>query len=205
MDGKTKVLLLGGTSHTGKSTTANRLAMELGWRHLSTDQLARHPGRPWRDDGSTLPADVIEHFSSHSSSELLEHVLAHYRTNVWPIVEAVVRSHLNNPFDPSLILEGSAVLPDLYERAKLPATCAAAWLTVNNQELRERIFASSQFETKRPDERQLIEAFLGRSLQFNSLVVDAAAAREYPCVSSGSAASADFLQELVVRGGAGAV
>ena len=136
--------------------------------------------------------------------ELLEHVLAHYRTNVWPIVEAVVRSHLNNPFDPSLILEGSAVLPDLYERAKLPSTCVAAWLTVHDRDLRERIFASSHFETRRPDERQLIEAFLDRSLRLNSLVVDAAAARGYPCVSSGAAASVDLLRELVARGGAGA-
>ena len=41
-----KLILIGGTSHTGKSTLARQLAEELGWNYLSTDQLARHPGRP---------------------------------------------------------------------------------------------------------------------------------------------------------------
>jgi len=46
------VILLGGTSCVGKSSLGQSLASSLGWDLLSTDQLARHPGRPWRDDGS---------------------------------------------------------------------------------------------------------------------------------------------------------
>ncbi len=60
MASEIKVLLIGGTSHVGKSTLAARLASSLGWSTRSTDQLARHPGRPWRDDASPLPADVVE-------------------------------------------------------------------------------------------------------------------------------------------------
>ena len=41
-----RVLLIGGPSHTGKSTLAETLAAELGWNHVSTDSMARHPGRP---------------------------------------------------------------------------------------------------------------------------------------------------------------
>ena len=47
MDEDTRVILIGGSSHTGKSTAAREIAGRLGWSHLSTDSLARHPGRPW--------------------------------------------------------------------------------------------------------------------------------------------------------------
>ena len=43
-----KVILIGGSSHVGKSTVSESLAETLGWSHLSTDRLAAHPGRPWR-------------------------------------------------------------------------------------------------------------------------------------------------------------
>ena len=104
----TKVLLIGGTSHTGKSTAAQRLAQQLGWDLLSTDQLARHPGRPWRADGSDLPPDVISHYSEHTPEQLFDAVLDHYQRNVWPIVVALITCRVRNRYDRPLVLEGSA-------------------------------------------------------------------------------------------------
>lgn len=43
-----KVILIGGSSHAGKSTVAESLAAKLGWSYLSTDRLAAHPGLPLR-------------------------------------------------------------------------------------------------------------------------------------------------------------
>ena len=40
-----RVILIGGSSHVGKSTLAQSLASKLGWRYISTDSLARHPGQ----------------------------------------------------------------------------------------------------------------------------------------------------------------
>jgi 2-phosphoglycerate kinase len=201
---RTRVLLIGGSSHTGKSTVAARLASELGWRHLSTDQLARHPGRPWKDDPATLPADVVEHFSSHTPEQLLEIVLAHYRENVWPIAEAVVRSHLNNSFDPSLVLEGSAILPELVHGAQLPPSCAAAWFTASPEVIQRRILDGSRFEARRPHEGRLIETFLERSVLFNTFIGRTAADLGCRCLESGSADSLGFLREIVTpRGEAG--
>jgi hypothetical protein len=42
-----RVVLIGGTSNVGKSTLAQAVAERLGFEYLSTDGLARHPGRPW--------------------------------------------------------------------------------------------------------------------------------------------------------------
>ena len=72
---RAKLILIGGTSHVGKSTVGRRLAEDLGWNYLSTDQLARHPGRPWRADGGQIPDDVAEHYSSLSVSDLVDTVL----------------------------------------------------------------------------------------------------------------------------------
>lgn len=38
-------ILIGGSSHVGKSTLSKQLAAALGIELISTDDLARHPGR----------------------------------------------------------------------------------------------------------------------------------------------------------------
>ena len=158
-----KVLLIGGVSHLGKSTMGQRLAAELGWRYLSTDQLARHPGRPWRNDGSTLPADVIDHYSQLSTAQLVESVLAHYQNNVWPIIEAIVRSHVNNPYDPSLVFEGSAILPELVAAAAFDRVSFVC-LGASDAFIRGRIHESSDFANRSSDEQSLIRFFVSRTL-----------------------------------------
>ena len=103
----TRILLIGGSSHTGKSTLARRLAERLGAKVLATDYLARHPGRPW-----SAPQDrvqlVADHYRNLPVTELMQSVLAHYE-RVWsdmlaPRLEAA-------PMGKRLVVEGSAVLP----------------------------------------------------------------------------------------------
>ena len=191
-----KVLLIGGTSHVGKSTLAKRLAAASGWRHLSTDELARHPGRPWRADGARLPDDVVRYYSRGSADERVESVLRHYRENVWPIAEAIVRSHLNNPYDPCLVLEGSAMLPEqvhaaAFERARW------VWLTAPHESIRQRIQAGSAFDGRSAGEKALIEAFLERALAFDAVVVDSCARLGERCLDAGAADAYDELAALV--------
>ena len=70
------VLVIGGTSHTGKSTLGHSLASDLGWRYLSTDIIARHPGRPFRGDGK-VPSHVQAHYLNHTTHELIDNVVLH--------------------------------------------------------------------------------------------------------------------------------
>ena len=143
----------------------------MGWNHLSTDQLARHPGRPWRSDETGLPNDVITHYSSLTTTELVDSVLRHYKQNVWPIVDALVRSHVNNPDDPCLILEGSAILPEPVVTSQFEHT-RSVWLTAADDFIKERVHDDSQFATRTEDEQLLIEAFLARTLAFNELLME---------------------------------
>lgn len=188
-----KVLLIGGTSHVGKSTIARSLAAELGWNHLSTDQLARHPGRPWRNDEASLPKDVISHYSRLSTTELVDAVEAHYQQNVWPIIDAVVCSHLNNPYDPCLVFEGSAILPELAAATPFERT-SCVWLTASDELITQRIEESSQLKERPDAKRQLIQAFLERTLMFNNRIVESVAELGQQSID---ASTPDVFQRLV--------
>ena len=163
----TRILLIGGTSHTGKSTLGQRVADELGWRYLSTDQLSRHPGRPWSLDDHPIPADVIEHYSTLSPSELLDAVTSHYTANVWPIVSAIVRCTLNNPYDRPLVFEGSGILPELLDDADFALT-RAYWLTAPSSLIEARVHETSKYADRSADEMRLIDAFVARASAFNA-------------------------------------
>ena len=100
------VVLIGGSSHAGKSTVSESLAAMLGWEHLSTDRLAAHPGRPWRPAPEKVLDRVAEHYLRLSVDELIEDVLRHYRVIVWPKVEEIVASHSNDASTTGIVLEG---------------------------------------------------------------------------------------------------
>lgn len=165
------IILIGGTSHTGKSSLASALAERLGWDMVSTDKLARHPGRPWRTPPDQVPDHVIEHYGgSLTVPELIEDVLRHYKKNVWPQVERMVATQLSKPQrEDGLVLEGSALWPDWF-RLLDGDGIAGVWLTANPELIRERIYENSSFLTKSAQERRWIDQFLARSLAFDILL-----------------------------------
>jgi 2-phosphoglycerate kinase len=166
-----KLILIGGTSHVGKSTLSQRLAEELGWNYLSTDQLARHPGRPWKVGDRSVPDDVVEHYTNLAVPELVDSVLQHYRSNVWPIIDAIIQSRLNNPFDVGLVLEGSAILPEQVCVAAFPRV-NAIWLTAPDHLITERIKRNSNYGIGTSAERKLVDAFAKRTLEIDRILRD---------------------------------
>ncbi|MDD9986559.1 MAG: hypothetical protein OXQ31_09835 [Spirochaetaceae bacterium] len=166
-----RVILIGGSSHVGKSTLARSLADALGWRLLSTDQMARHPGRPWRSPPERLPDHVAEHYLSLSVDELITDVLRHYRINVWPKVQTLIRSAIAEACSDRLILEGSALWPESVAKLKLDGT-AAAWLTAGDEIFRHRIHRESRYHSKSTIERMMIRKFLDRTLAYNKRMID---------------------------------
>lgn len=170
---KLKVVLVGGTSHVGKSTLAESLAAELGWRRVSTDSLARHPGRPWRQRPDTVPDHVAEHYLSLSVDELLEDVLRHYRVNVWPKVEAIVASCPNDDSTAGVIIEGSALWPEFVVDLDFDRI-AALWLTASNDVITQRIYGESLYRSKTCREKTMIDKFIGRTLAYDALMVQVA-------------------------------
>ena len=143
-----RVLLIGGPSHSGKSMLAEALANHLGWSHVSTDWMARHPGRPWKTEWGEAPEHVKQHYSSLSVDDLVEDVMRHY-DGMWPAIEGLIRTHVTDRDADSLVLEGSAVLPERVAAAGLESV-AGCWLTADDELLERRIHASSGFDRATP-------------------------------------------------------
>ena len=167
-----RVILIGGSSHVGKSTVSESLAAALEWGHVSTDSLARHPGRPWKPALEKVPDDVAKHYLCLPVGELVEDVLRHYRVNVWPKVESIIASHSTDTSTTGLVLEGSALWPELVASLDFDRV-AAVWLTASEEVFRQRIHGESLYSTKSPRERMMIDKFLERTLAYNARMVDA--------------------------------
>ena len=166
-----KLILIGGTSHVGKSTLAESLAAELGWTRISTDSLARHPGRPWRPQPENVPDDVADHYLSLSVDELLSDVLRHYRVNVWPKVEEIIASYSHVDSDSGVVIEGSALWPEFATGLEYDHV-SALWLTTSQDVLTQRINAESRYHSKSDAEKMMIDKFIGRTLAYDTLMVE---------------------------------
>lgn len=153
-------ILIAGTSHVGKTTLAAALGEALGWPVLATDQIARHPGRPWPE---TRP-HVAEYFARLTPETIYQFLLDHHQ-NMWPGLEAMIAGHraAGRPF----VFEGSALRPE-YLAALAPAGIETLCLHAAPDFLTERIRTESAYASRTPDHRALIDAFLRRSLTDNA-------------------------------------
>ncbi|MFB7915367.1 hypothetical protein [Streptomyces sp. NPDC056061] len=165
-----RVVLIGGTSNVGKSTVARTVADRLGFECLSTDGLARHPGRPWRTPEKEVPAHVAEHYGTLGPDELITSVLGHYE-RLWPRIEELITERATG-HGTGLVLEGSALWPARVAELEVPHT-AAVWLTADPAVVRARVHAAGGYASATTGERQLMDAFLARTERFQTLVLHA--------------------------------
>lgn len=159
------MVLIGGTSHVGKSTVARLVADRLGFEYVSTDKLGRHPGRPWGTPGRDVPRHVAEHYRSLNGEQLVDALLEHYE-QMWPRIEELVTRHATTAA-PGLVLEGSGVWPANVVRLTTPYT-SAVWLTADAQTLTTRIHTASRYTHLPAENRHLIDQFLTRSLGYQT-------------------------------------
>ncbi|MGI8503134.1 MAG: 2-phosphoglycerate kinase [Hassallia sp.] len=191
---ETRVILIGGSSHAGKSTLGQALAAKLGWSYRSTDKLARHPGRPWVGaDGKAIPEHVAEFYRELSVEALFLDVLSHYEKNVLPQVEVIVRSHASDLSTQCLILEGSALWPGFVANLVGSNGIKAIWLTARNQLFRNRIKRESNFCNVCKDEKHLIQKFLNRTLFYNKHMREEVERLGFMCIDVESVSTADEL------------
>ena len=159
------MLLIGGTSHVGKSTLARLLADDLGWSCITTDALARHPGRPW-----PAPSEEVSvHYHSLSVDDLADAQWRHYQ-RLWPTVEALVCERLDAAPGRGLVLEGSGVLPEKVASLDVEQRVAAVWLTASPTIVKGRIHDAGGYDSADADRRFMIDQFVSRTLRYDELV-----------------------------------
>jgi 2-phosphoglycerate kinase len=191
-----RVALIGGTSHVGKSTTARAVAAGLGWEAISTDSLARHPGRPWPRPDWAVPPDVALHYATLSPAQLLESVLAHYQP-MWPMIRELIDRHANDADAGPLVLEGSALWPERFEGLDLPRV-RAVWLTADHALIEARMRRESAFEAADPPGQALIRSFLDRTFLYDDALRTAAGRLGLPVIEATAAMSQDDVAAAVL-------
>ncbi|TDQ50299.1 RNA polymerase sigma-70 factor [Actinorugispora endophytica] len=192
-----RVVLVGGTSNTGKSTVARAVADRLGFECLSTDGLARHPGRPWRTPEREVPAHVAEHYGSLTVDELTASVLDHYK-RLWPRIERLITEYAaDGSAGAGLVLEGAALWPTDVAGLAVPGT-AAVWLTADDAVLRARIRRAGRYNEATDHERLLMDRFLARSARYQAIMLDAVAGLGLDRVDAGAGGSVAELADAVL-------
>jgi 2-phosphoglycerate kinase len=176
-----RVILIGGSSHAGKSTIAQTIAAKLGWSYLTTDHVARHPGRPWRTiQRNTIPEHVVEHYSTLAIDELFTDVLKHYR-RIWPDIVTLITTHASDVSAEKLVLEGSAIWPEFVAATPLE-NVKSIWLTASDELFQKRIYAVSNYAQATAQERLLIQKFLDRTILYNQKMLVAIRNLGLPCL-----------------------
>jgi hypothetical protein len=174
-------LLIAGSSHVGKSSLAAELSQALGWPVVSTDSLARHPGRPW-----PVPPPHVAEFYAQLSDQSIFQFLRHHHDNMRPLLERALPDRIAQ--GSPCIWEGSALRPDYFAAALGPQThmiCLAAPAAV----LRQRMHANSGYDGLPPDHRRLVDRFLTRSLTDNAALTAAAKSQNIDCIDTSDEAA----------------
>ena len=191
------VILIGGSSHAGKSSAAAALAARLDRPVLSTDSLARHPGRPWRPGGEAPPPHVAEHYGALAPEELIASVLDHYR-NMWPMVRALIERHVHEPALGPLVLEGSALWPPSVAELDL-ASVGAVWITASGELFSSRIRRESDYARRDAEGRRLIDSFLARTEIYDARMMKAVRRLGLPFVEAKSGEAVQALADRCLR------
>jgi 2-phosphoglycerate kinase len=161
-----RIVLLAGTSHVGKSTLATRLADALGCVVISTDRLARHPGRPW----PSIPRPVIEYYERLTPETIYWFLRAHHE-NMWPALKQIIDDQKLT--EGALVLEGSALRPE-YIAPLLSDTVIGLCLHAPEAFLRERMQVEAGYSEASDADRLVMDKFIGRSLRDNAEMHDSA-------------------------------
>ncbi|PYG59572.1 AAA family ATPase [Rhizobium sp. UGM030330-04] len=167
-------ILIAGTSHVGKSTLAGILSKRLRCEAISTDSLARHPGRPW----SGIPAPVEEYYTQ-LSAETIHWFLKVHHHNIWPLIRPMIdsSSHGGSP----AIFEGAALRPE-FMAPLLGSTVAGVFLHAGNDFLLERMRSHARYEDAAAHQRRIMDAFIERSLRENTEMLASAQEHHVPLV-----------------------
>ncbi|MGV2169336.1 hypothetical protein ACQZ40_23520 [Agrobacterium sp. 16-172Ci] len=167
-------MLIGGTSHVGKSTLAGLLSERLRCEAISTDSLARHPGRPWPG----IPAPVEEYYT-RLSAETIHWFLKIHHQNIWPLIRTMIdsRSGTGTP----TIFEGAALRPEFISPL-LGGEVAGVFLHAGNDFLLERMRSHARYEDAAAEKRRIIDAFIERSLRENTDMLASAQEHRVPVV-----------------------
>jgi hypothetical protein len=178
-------VFIAGSSHTGKTTLARRIAETLDWAVISTDTIARHPGRPWPD----AHAPVAEYYSRLTAETIYWFLRVHHE-NMWPRLLKAIDDVSQGGI--KFVAEGSALRPE-YVASLITPQIVGLCLYADTDFLRNRMRYESKYASFGKRRQGVIDKFIDREVHDNAQLLQAARMHGFTCVDASDPDSIEHL------------
>lgn len=195
-----RVILIGGTPGAGKTTLGSALATKLGVTSLTIDDLVTaaiavttpesHPGLHALRKGPHT-----EYYTNSSVQQLIaDATLRHEAT--WPMVRQLIRKYVM--MGRGIVIDGWHIRPEWVAQLQMENVWAG-WLVIDPKVLEERERQQGvDFLKGSTDPEKMFRNFMGRSLWYNDLIKQQAAALQMNVLFQDGTKSVDTLCQLVL-------
>jgi len=162
-----KVILIGGSPMTGKSTVATVLASELKCACISTDDIGEVL-QTVTDINPIKGQYYTDYYSNTSKEKLIEDIKV-YHAQIKPAIKRLIDIHTS--WGAPIIIEGWAIYPDLLDGLKTEEV-KSVWLIANKILLQKRLEHNTAFFKDASNPEKMIENYLYRSCWHNDYLLE---------------------------------
>lgn len=156
-----KVLLIGGSPMTGKTSAAVKISSYFQIPCISTDDIGEILQTAKNID-PMKGLDYLDYYSKTDENKMFDDMIGYHRCLEKAVLKMI---DIHSQWGNSVIIEGYALYPHFL--GKLNANTDAVWLSADEQLLETRVENSRAFKNASPD---IKEKYLKRSVMHNRLI-----------------------------------
>ena len=162
-----KVVLIGGSPMSGKTTLATKIASKYLCNCISTDDIAQVI-QTVIDVNPMKELDYREYYVRKSIDDLVKDIIE-YHEKIWPSIKRLIDIHStwSNP----IIIEGWALYPRLVKELGAK-NIKNIWLVCDEKVFVERLIESKEFYLGATDVDLMISNYLKRSIWHNNKIFE---------------------------------
>jgi len=196
---KNKVILIGGAPGAGKTTLGSALAVRLGVTSLTIDDLVTatiavttpqtHPGLHVMRKGPHT-----EYYTNCSVDRLIADATQRHEAT-WPMARQVIRKYVK--LGRGIVIDGWHMRPEWVAQLQM-ANVWSGWLVIDTSVLEARERQNSGWLKGSANPERMFANFMGRSLWYNNLIKEQAAAQQLNILYQDGTKSVDDLCQIVL-------
>lgn len=166
MNNERKVILIGGSPMSGKTTLAKMLSSDLKCSNISTDDIGEIL-QTAVDINPMKGFDYREYYIKKSQEDMIIDILEYHR-RIFPAIERLIEIHSTwgNP----IIIEGWALYPSMLKEFN-KANIQKLWLVCSENLFEKRLNEDVDFCKGATNENLMNEKYLKRSLWHNNKIL----------------------------------
>ncbi len=160
-----KVILIGGSPMSGKTTLAIKLAAKYEYACVSTDDIGEIVGTV-ADVNPMKGYDYREYYVNNSIADLINYTSRYHRI-LWPSIKHLIEVH--STWSTPIIIEGWALYPKLVNAIE-SENVKTIWLVSDKDILEKRLVDDRDFYKGASSEKAMITNYLQRSIWHNEKI-----------------------------------